>query len=103
MKPIFHIKEVLKKFVEREPKISRVVAEADAVDLWPRVVDKEAGENSQAVIVKGGTLYVTVSSPVWAQQLSLKRRELVDSLNAALGGGEILKDIKFRSGEARRG
>jgi len=101
VKSVLHIKDVLTKFIEAEPKISHLMAEADAVNIWETVVGKEAAANSQATIVKNGVLYILASSSVWAQQLSLKRKDIAGKINATLKGREVIKDIKFRTGELR--
>lgn len=101
-KAVVHIKELLKDYVGRTPKINKIFSEAGAAELWLTVIDPKFSDQTEAVTVKNGTLYVSVSNSVLAQELSLKRGELLSKINEILGQGEVLKDIRFRAGTIRR-
>jgi len=96
-----HIKELLKEFAERTPKIARVFDEADAAALWKKLVEEEGLGRAEPINVKNGTLYVEADSSSLAQELSLKKRSLLEKINRLIGGGEVLKDIRFKTGRSR--
>ena len=48
-----------------------------------------------ALMLRGGTLWVTASSTPLAHQLHLERRSLIDRLNAMIGA-PVVRDIRFR-------
>jgi predicted nucleic acid-binding Zn ribbon protein len=98
MKKIFHIGEILHKLAEEKPKISTALAEERAADAWCKVVSADVQKNTAAVMVKNGTLYVSASSPSWAQQLSLSKASIISEINKLTGQGETIKDIRFRTG-----
>ena len=101
MKPVVHIKELLDNFIDRTPKISKLVVEAGAADLWSKVIDPRWAGQTEALQVQNGTLYVSVSNSVLAQELSLKARDLLSRINEQGGKGEVLKEIRFKAGRAR--
>lgn len=55
---------------------------------------------SRATFIRGKVLYVTVDKPVWAQQLTMLRQDLIDRVNASVGEGAVT-DIRFRTGQIR--
>jgi predicted nucleic acid-binding Zn ribbon protein len=55
-----------------------------AIALWPEVAGKGVAAHAEAKEFRDGRLVVAVDGSVWIQELSLRRRELVDSLNARL-------------------
>ena len=90
MKPI---KVVLKTYLLKMG-LDKGVRQQQAVNLWPRAVGKKIAENSTVQNVEHGTLIVHASSPVWAQELQLKKKEILSNLNSALKKN-IIKDIRF--------
>jgi hypothetical protein len=55
---------------------------------------------SRATFIRGKVLYVTVEKPVWAQQLTMMRQDLIGRINASVGEGAVI-DIRFRTGQIR--
>jgi len=64
---------------------------------WPRLVGKPAADHTRAVGWRGSVFVVQVQHPVWAQELSLRRQQLVDRLNEA-AGQKVVTDLLFRVG-----
>ena len=62
--------------------------------LWPTAVGKQIADNTTAQDVKHGTLIVRAKSPAWAQELQLKKKEILSTLNSGLGK-KTIKDIRF--------
>jgi predicted nucleic acid-binding Zn ribbon protein len=67
------------------------------LSLWKRVVDERVGRQTEAVKIRNRVLYVSTSSPAWAQELSFLRPEMVKKFNAE-AGKEAIRDIRFRAG-----
>lgn len=61
--------------------------------IWKKV-SGEIAQYSQIVKVKQEKIWVTVESPVYLQELFLRKKELVKKINKALGEDKI-KDIKL--------
>ncbi len=53
---------------------------------WPEAVGAAIAAEAQPVSERGGTLTVTCRSAAWASELELLAPDLLDKLNAALGG-----------------
>jgi predicted nucleic acid-binding Zn ribbon protein len=75
-------------------RITRVLSElgydpdAPALRLlraWPTAVPPEIAQHSEPTDWKQGTLELTVATPVWAQQIALRKPEILAALRAALG------------------
>jgi predicted nucleic acid-binding Zn ribbon protein len=75
-------------------RIARVLGElgydpdAPALRLlraWPSAVAADIAEHCEPTDWKQDTLELTVASPVWAQQVALRKPEILAALAAALG------------------
>lgn len=75
-------------------RIGRVLAElgydanAPALRLlraWPTAVPADVAQNCEPTDWRQGTLELTVASPVWAQQVGLRKPEILAALRAVLG------------------
>ena len=67
------------------------------LELWKKVVDERVGRQTEAVKIRTRVLYVSASSPAWAQELSFLKPEMVRKFNAE-AGKDAIRDIKFRAG-----
>lgn len=67
------------------------------LDLWKEVVDERVGKNAQAVKISNRTLYLSVSSPAWAQELSFLKKQIIERFNKK-AGSEVINDIRFKAG-----
>lgn len=80
------------------PRLSR----QSLLDRWPGLVGKPAAHHTRAVGWRGSVLIVEVQHPVWAQELSLRRQQLMDQLNQE-AGQKVVTDLLFRVGPMDRG
>lgn len=65
--------------------------------LWDKTVGPEIAENAQPGVFRDGTLFVTVTSSPWMQQLQFLKSDIADRLNTAIGT-TLIKEIRFRIG-----
>ncbi|MDR3711139.1 MAG: DUF721 domain-containing protein [Capsulimonadaceae bacterium] len=63
--------------------------------IWDEVVGPEIAAASGASAVRGGVLFVTVRSAVWANELAFYKKDILDRLNDRLGG-KVISDIHFK-------
>jgi predicted nucleic acid-binding Zn ribbon protein len=75
--------------------IREKIAEYDAVLQWESLVGEHIAKAASAVKIVKGVLFVKVKSSAWRNELSLRKQEIIGTLNAALGQ-EIVKDIRFQ-------
>ncbi len=74
--------------------IERKITEYEAVLRWESVVGEHIGRVAEAIKIVRGVLVVRVKNGVWRNELSLRKREIIGTLNQALGD-EVVKDIQF--------
>ncbi len=88
------VQDVLGELVQ-ELGIGPTLRAYDAVLLWEDVVGSHIAKVAVAEKISRGILTVRVSNSTWRYELTLRKKELIDKLNAALNE-EIVKDIRFR-------
>jgi len=85
--------EAILELVEHLGIRSRV-QEYDAVVQWESIVGAQIAKVTTATRIQQGLLVVKVSNGPWRQELSLRKREIIEKLNTSLGH-EVVKDIRF--------
>jgi predicted nucleic acid-binding Zn ribbon protein len=75
--------------------IAPTLAMYDVITSWPEVVGEQIARVAAAERMENGILFVSVSSAPWRSELTMKRRAIVDKLNAR-AGASVVKDIRFR-------
>jgi len=87
------LKEVLKEVIRRTPALRAY----QVIECWKKTVPEEISKNTEPIKVKGGTLFVSAKNAVWANELSLLKKGLIEKINTAMGK-KAIKDIKFQGG-----
>ncbi len=75
--------------------IKTKLQEYEAVVQWPQIVGERIAQEAAATRIAKGVLFVKVRSGVWRNELTLRKKEIMNRINATLGG-EVVKDIKFQ-------
>jgi predicted nucleic acid-binding Zn ribbon protein len=79
-------------------RLDRRRAEAEIVKVWNHLMDPNIAAHAQPVGLTKGTLFVTVDSSVWLDEIvRYRRKEILDRLQHSFGKETILK-ISFRVG-----
>ena len=65
------------------------------VEAWKTVVPPVMDEFCRIESFKGGVLRMKVSDAAYRFQMEMLKKELIESIEAELGGKSKLKDIKF--------
>jgi len=89
--------EEIKKTLEKllmDTGIETPVLQHRSLLVWSKVVGETIAKNSSPEEVKHGKLIVKVSTPVWRNELILRKKEILEKLNKALGK-KVIKDIKL--------
>jgi hypothetical protein len=71
--------------------------DADIWRLWDEVVGPAISKNARPLWIKNGKLKVTVSDPIWLQELKFVEKDMRKKLNEKLGRKAVNK-IDFRVG-----
>lgn len=91
--------DVLQAVVARRGFDARLRAEMAPL-VWSEVAGPQLAHRAKPSYVRDGVLYVVTRSPAWAQELTFLKPQLLEKLNARLGG-PVLRDVRFRSGAWR--
>jgi predicted nucleic acid-binding Zn ribbon protein len=73
-------------------------AEAEIVRVWNHLLDPAITAHAQPSGIRAGTLFVTVDSSVWLDELvRYRRHEILDRLQHSFGK-ELIKRVSYRVG-----
>ena len=75
--------------------IGRKMDEARTIEGWAILAGPQINAVTHTAWVKGGRLYVKITSPVWRHELHLQRRQWRQRLNDHLGT-DLVQEIVFR-------
>ena len=70
----------------------------EIVQAWQNAIEPKAISHTRPVAIKKNILTIEVDSSTWLYFLSLKKKNILESMKKALGKGKI-EDIRFRMGE----
>ena len=70
----------------------------EIVQAWQNAVEAKALSHTKPVAIKQNILTIEVDSSTWLYFLSLKKKNILESMKKILGKGKI-EDIRFRIGE----
>jgi len=62
---------------------------------WSDMVGEQIARVTEPDRIESGVLYVRVTTAPWRAELSMKRLEILQKINRAVGA-DVLKDIRFR-------
>ena len=71
-----------------------------AMKSWPEIAGPVVRSHTLAEGVQDGVLLVATDTPAWAQELQMRRGDLLERLAEQVGPG-IIREIHFRSGLRR--
>ncbi len=74
--------------------IKKKLKEYDAIIYWDSVVGKQIAKMATATRITQGVLFVHVKTSTWRNELTLRKKEIIDKLNTVIGL-DAVKDIKF--------
>lgn len=78
------------------------VAKAHRIgQLWPAVVGEAVAAHCRPIGLRGDVLELSVDSPVWSQQLQMRKPELLAALARELGA-DAPRELRFQVGYVRR-
>jgi predicted nucleic acid-binding Zn ribbon protein len=68
---------------------------AEVQEGWEVAAGPEIARHSEPVSEKDGVVTVRCSSAVWAAELSMMSRQLLERLNEARGADRLVREIRF--------
>ena len=86
------LKSALNTALKRE-NLDKAMRQNKALFIWEDVVGKPVAKNCTPEKVKHGTLIVRALTPVWRNEIAIKKNEIIEKLNSKLGK-KTIKDIR---------
>jgi len=84
--------------VLKDLRMDRRQAEAEVVKVWNNLIDPTIIAHAQPTGINKGTLFVTVDSSVWLNEIvRYRRKEILDRLQHSFGK-DLIARISFRVG-----
>jgi predicted nucleic acid-binding Zn ribbon protein len=90
---VLSLKDILLRNL-REQGLETPLMQKRLVEAWPVVVGPVIASYTLNTYIYNQTLYVRLSSPALRSDLSMRRQELTQQLNAAVGE-QVITDIRF--------
>ena len=79
-------------------QLDRRRAETELVKVWNQTIDPTITDHAQPTGIRHGTLFVSVDSSVWLDEIvRYRRHEILQRMQHAMGR-EIVKKISYRIG-----
>lgn len=85
---------MLSRAIER-PEILRAARAGLALERWSEVVGPLLAERSRPDRYERGTVFVAVTGSAWAQELRMRREEIMDRLREIAGEPSLFINIRF--------
>ncbi len=84
------LKDLMGSFIE-ENNLSKGMKKISIKENWESLMGNGVASYTEKVELKGGTLYVKLSSSVLREELSYGKPKILQMMNEALGGDDIKK------------
>ncbi len=88
------IGDVLKEFIEKN-KLQSGMDKIDVEAAWKSLMGNGVNSYTKEVVLKGSTLYVSLTSAVLREELSYGKQKIISMINEELRK-EVVKDIVLR-------
>ncbi|MCF6128951.1 DUF721 domain-containing protein [Flavobacterium sp. AS60] len=88
------IGDVLKQFIETN-KLQTGMDKIDVEAAWKSLMGNGVNSYTKEVILKGTTLYVSLTSAVLREELSYGKQKIIKMINEEIGK-EVIKDVILR-------
>lgn len=88
------IGDVLKQFIETN-KLQPGMDKINVEDAWKSLMGNGVNSYTKEVVLKGTTLYVSLTSAVLREELSYGRQKIIKMINDELGK-EVIKEVILR-------
>lgn len=88
------IGDVLKQFIETN-KLQSGMDKISVEDAWKSLMGNGVNSYTREVVLKGTTLYVSLTSAVLREELSYGKQKIIKMINDELGK-EVIKEVILR-------
>ena len=88
------IGDVLKEFIEKN-KLQAGMDKINVEEAWKSLMGNGVNSYTKEVVLKGTTLYVSLTSAVLREELSYGKQKIIKMINDELRN-EVIKDVILR-------
>jgi hypothetical protein len=88
------IGDVLKEFIEKN-KLQDGMDKIDVEAAWKSLMGNGVNSYTKEVVLKGTTLYVSLTSAILREELSYGKQKIIKMINEEIGK-EVIKDVILR-------
>jgi len=88
------IGDVLKQFIETN-KLQSGMDKIDVQEAWKSLMGNGVNSYTKEVVLKGSTLYVSLTSAVLRQELTYGKDKIIKMINEEIGK-EVVSDVILR-------
>ena len=75
--------------------ITKKLREYSVITSWSAIVGEQIAKVATPQRIENRVLFVAVASAPWRSELTLRRRDLIERINASVGK-QVVVDIRFR-------
>jgi predicted nucleic acid-binding Zn ribbon protein len=93
-KEIIPFRQALEEFF-KEKQWSKKIKGYQIISNWEDLAGKEIAQSSQPIKIQDKCLFLAVKSNVWANELNLRKGELIEKINRE-AGEKIISNILFK-------
>ena len=88
------LREALKDFIQKN-RLQQGIDKVNAREAWVELMGNGVNNYTTAIELRSGTLYVSLSSSVLREELSLGKSKIIAMINEELGK-DLVKNIVLR-------
>jgi predicted nucleic acid-binding Zn ribbon protein len=75
--------------------MTKKMKQFSVITAWTEIVGDQVAKVTEAERVENGILFVKTKSAPWRNELTMRRLEILEKVNAA-AGSKVVKEIRFR-------
>lgn len=75
--------------------ITKKMKQFSVITSWAEIVGEQIARVTEADRMENGILFVKTATAPWRNELTMRRMEIMEKVNAA-AGSKVVKEIRFR-------
>jgi len=75
--------------------IMKKMKQFSVITSWAEIVGEQIARVTEAERIENGILFVKTATAPWRNELTMRRLEIMEKVNAA-AGSKVVKEIRFR-------
>jgi len=92
--PPKHIGEIIHSYLKNRNWIQRIEG-YNILQSWEEVVPEKISRNTKPIKIQNNTLFIRVKNHVWANELKIRKGEIMNLINQKTGK-DLIKNIIIR-------